>query len=94
MSRRLALPGALAIAAAAAITAGPAAVATEPWKDRIVKVISAGRAMGRITDQKVRKTDAPSRRAASSMVTGTLSKNCFMMKTPAASTSSGRIIAA
>ena len=28
MSRRLALPGALAIAAAAAITAGPAAVAT------------------------------------------------------------------
>jgi len=50
----------------------------------MVRVIRAGRALGRTTDQKVRKRPAPSMRAASSMLTGTESKNCFMMKTPAA----------
>ena len=65
----------------------------EPWNDRIVSVIRAGRAIGSTTDQKVRKTLAPSIRAASSIETGTESKNCFMMKTPAASTISGRIMA-
>jgi hypothetical protein len=35
---------------------------------------------------------APSIRAASSISRGTDSKNCFMMKTPAASTTSGVII--
>ncbi len=65
----------------------------DPWKDRMVRVIRAGFAMGSTTDQKVRKMLAPSMRAASSIDTGTESKNCFMMKTPAASTTSGRIIA-
>ena len=37
---------------------------------------------------------APSMRAASSTLTGIDSKNCFMMNTPAASASSGRISAA
>jgi hypothetical protein len=61
----------------------------DPWKDRIVMVISAGRAIGSTTDQKMRNVLAPSMRAASSTDTGIDSKNCFMMKTPAASTSSG-----
>ena len=64
----------------------------EPWKDRMVRVMSAGLAIGSTTDQKVRKMPAPSMRAASSIDTGTESKNCFMMKTPAASTISGRIM--
>ena len=65
----------------------------DPWNDRIVKVMRAGRAIGSTTDQNVRNTLAPSIRAASSIEIGTESKNCFMMKTPAASTISGRIIA-
>ncbi len=64
-----------------------------PWNDRMVRVISAGRAIGSTTDQNVRNTPAPSIRAASSRLTGIDSKNCFMMKTPAASTSNGRISA-
>ena len=48
----------------------------------MVSVISAGRAMGSTTDQKMRNTPAPSMRAASSTLTGMDSKNCFMMKTP------------
>src|SRR5664280_1659864 len=38
----------------------------EPWNDRMVRVITAGRAMGSTTDQKVRKAPAPSSRADSS----------------------------
>ena len=56
-------------------------------------MISAGLDIGSTTDQKVRNVLAPSMRAASSIETGMFSKNCFMMKTPAASTSSGRISA-
>ena len=52
-------------------------------------MISAGLAIGSTIDQKVRKVPAPSMRAASSTDTGIDSKNCFMMNTPAASTSSG-----
>ncbi len=63
------------------------------WNDRMVSVITAGRAIGRITDQNVRNGPAPSMRAASSTLTGIDSKNCFMMNTPAASTRSGRISA-
>ena len=59
----------------------------------MVRVMRAGLAIGSTTDQKVRKMLAPSMRAASSMETGTESKNCFMMNTPAASTMRGRIIA-
>ena len=61
----------------------------DPWNDRIVMVMSAGRAMGSTTDQKIRNVPAPSMRAASSTEAGIDSKNCFMMNTPAASTSSG-----
>ncbi len=64
----------------------------EPWKDRIVRVSRAGRAMGSTIDQKMRKTPAPSTRAASSTSRGIASKNCFMMKIPAASTMIGRIM--
>ena len=55
-------------------------------------VISAGRAIGSTTDQKIRNVPAPSMRACSSTDTGIDSKKFFMMKTPAASTSSGRIM--
>ncbi len=55
-------------------------------------VISAGRAIGRITDQNRRNTPAPSTRAASSTLAGIESKNCFMMKMPAASASRGMIM--
>ncbi len=65
----------------------------DAWKDRIVRVIRAGLDIGSTTDQKIRKVPAPSIRAASSTETGMLSKNCFMMNTPAASASSGRISA-
>ena len=42
----------------------------EPWNDRMVSVISAGRAIGSTTDQKVRNAPAPSSRADSSTSTG------------------------
>ena len=64
----------------------------DPWNDRITIVMSAGRAIGSTTDQKMRKVPAPSMRACSSTETGIDSKNFFMMNTPAASTSSGRIM--
>jgi hypothetical protein len=64
----------------------------DPWNDKIISVIRAGRAMGRTTDQYVRKMPAPSIFAASSMPGGTVRKNCRMMNTPAASVTSGRII--
>ena len=54
--------------------------------------MSAGRAIGSTTDQNTRKVPAPSIRACSSTLTGIDSKKFFMMKTPAASTSSGRIM--
>ena len=38
----------------------------DAWNDRIVSVISAGRAIGSTTDQNIRKVPAPSIRAASS----------------------------
>ena len=60
----------------------------------MVRVITAGRAIGSTTDQNVRKAPAPSIRAASSTSTGMLMKNCRMMKTPAASASSGMIMPA
>jgi len=63
----------------------------DPWKLRMMIVIRAGRDIGRTTDQKVRNVPAPSMRAASSTATGMDSKKFLMMKTPAASTSSGRI---
>ncbi|MNI91468.1 hypothetical protein D3C73_1491310 [compost metagenome] len=66
----------------------------EPWNDRITIVTSAGVAIGRTTDQNSRNVPAPSMRACSSTETGIDSKKFFMMKTPAASTSSGRIIPA
>ncbi len=50
--------------------------------------------MGSTIVQNVRKIPAPSMRAASSMLTGIDSKNCFMMKMPAASTRSGTIMPA
>ena len=55
-------------------------------------MISPGLATGRITDQYVRKTPAPSMRAASSIVVGMITKNCRMRKMPAASATIGRII--
>ena len=55
--------------------------------------MSAGRAIGNTTYQNVCNVGAPSIRAASSMLTGTVSKNCFMMNTLAASTMSGKAIA-
>lgn len=64
----------------------------EPWKDMMKIVTSAGRAIGSTTDQKMRKVPAPSIRAAYSIAVGIDSKKFFMMKTPAASTSSGMII--
>ena len=64
----------------------------EPWKLRMMMVISAGRAIGSTIDQNVRKIPAPSIRAASSTATGIDSKKFFMMNTPAASTRSGRIM--
>ena len=66
----------------------------DPWNDRITSVITAGLAIGSTTDQKVRNTPAPSMRAASSTLTGIDSKKFFMMKTPAASASSGMIMPA
>jgi len=63
----------------------------EPWKLRITIAMSAGLAIGSTTDQKIRKVPAPSTRACSSTLTGIDSKKFFMMKTPAASTSSGRM---
>ena len=65
-----------------------------PWNDRMVSVITAGRAIGSTTDQKVRNALAPSSRADSSTSTGMLMKNCRMMNTPAASASSGMIMPA
>ena len=65
----------------------------DPWKDRIVSVMTAGLAIGSTIDQKIRKVPAPSIRAASSTEGGIDSKNCFMMNTPAASTSSGTMSA-
>lgn len=64
----------------------------DPWKDRIVSVISCGLAIGSTTDQKVRKIPAPSIFAASSTLGWMDRKNCRMMNTPAASVISGRII--
>ena len=64
----------------------------EPWNDRIVSVMTAGVAIGIVIDQNVRNTPAPSMRAASSIDAGIESKNCFMMKMPAASASSGMIM--
>jgi hypothetical protein len=64
----------------------------DPWNDKIVSVISCGRAIGSTTDQKVRKMPAPSIFAASSMLGCTDRKNCRMMNTPAASVISGRIM--
>ena len=61
----------------------------EPWNDRMMIVMSAGRAIGSTTDQKIRKVPAPSTRACSSTLTGIDSKKFFMMKTPAASASNG-----
>ena len=66
----------------------------EPWNDRMMIVTSAGRAIGSTTDQKIRNVPAPSMRACSSTDTGIDSKKFFMMNTPAASTSSGRIMPA
>jgi hypothetical protein len=64
----------------------------DPWNDRMVRVMRAGRAIGNTMDQKIRKVPAPSMRAASSTLTGIDSKNCFMMNTPAASARSGTIM--
>ncbi|CAH0204876.1 hypothetical protein SRABI128_01828 [Microbacterium sp. Bi128] len=50
--------------------------------------------MGRTTDQKMRNVLAPSIRACSSTDGGIDSKKFFMMNTPAASTSNGRIMPA
>ena len=66
----------------------------EPWKDRMMIVISAGRAIGSTIDQKIRNVPAPSIRACSSTLTGIDSKKFFMMKMPAASASSGTIMPA
>ncbi len=58
------------------------------------RVTRAGIAIGSTIVQKVRKTPAPSMRAASSTDTGIDSKNCFMMKMPAASIMIGTIMPA
>ena len=49
----------------------------EPWNDRITRVMSAGRAIGSTTDQKVRNVLAPSSLAASSTLRGIDSKKFF-----------------
>lgn len=66
----------------------------DPWNDRIVTVIRAGRTSGSTTLQNVRHTLAPSIRAASSSSYGTASNALFMSSIPTASQSSGRIIPA
>ena len=53
-------------------------------------MIRAGLDIGSTMDQKIRNGPAPSIRAASSTEIGMVSKNCFMMNTPAASTTRGR----
>ena len=66
----------------------------EPWNDRITIVIT--RRPGHRQHDRTRRSGsvpAPSIRACSSTLTGIDSKKFFMMKTPAASTSSGRISA-
>ncbi len=66
----------------------------DPWNDRMMIVMSAGRAIGSTTDQNTRNVPAPSMRACSSTDDGIDSKKFFMMNTPAASTSSGTIMPA
>lgn len=66
----------------------------DPWKERMAMVTMAGRAIGRTTDQKIRKVPARSIFACSSTLRGTDSKKLRMMKTPDASTKRGRIIPA
>src|SRR5690606_24074083 len=42
----------------------------EAWKDRMMMVMTAGSAIGRTIDQKIRNVPAPSMRAASSTLAG------------------------
>ena len=66
----------------------------EPWKDMMEIVMIDGLAIGSTIDQKIRNVPARSTMACSSTLRGIDSKKFFMMNTPPASTSNGKIMPA